>query len=278
MALFDNKLQYSFMKIVRSKISEIVNEWKLRPDHEIERKLRSYVSAIFDIVSNPEFEKHASLGFWNNMFPEEWKIQSKNSEEAISFMFRDEFFRYLITNFSDKIEKKRFLNTRFVDGLFPNAHPLYFNCFLKLRLASDLEESVVFSAPFYLSSLNYSTYGFKTPEDLRKESLDHENIIIDDTFRTILNYFYDWEIIEIYREDFEDIEYEEYLRLSDAEKIKKKNLKRILKLKKLKTDISNIDVSKIKSEFEKQVLESRRAILVDFCAKFAEFIQRTRLI
>lgn len=215
--LFTNFKKYIECKEKRLGTSNIQKR-NIEFENYIKLFLQIFFGMLFDLASNytdPQFK------FFEQDFPEEWKVSVSNSENWISRVMLSEFQRW---EFFRK-------NSAIVDigGLFPNVNPTLFSNFLLMFFSYNVKNAIERKQRLHIALSDFISEKQNEAERIEKEQSQKK-----ETIDVIFTYFSDhWQPLRIWDAitDEERTQWREYSKEQREQifgHVRSKNLKKLL--------------------------------------------------
>ncbi len=243
-------------------------EAKLEKIKDEDRKQQwwNYITGLFGSFCPVFFETIDTVpnnfDIWHHYFPGEWKIASVNSKGRIPRVILHEFLQWtqqrIFKEIPENYDKEL---TEVTNGIFPNAHHSLFPAFLTLLFSSEIKYAVQKEPNFSLTNTNISWFGEKSEEEVQKMFSQQDWSQKEETINIIYEYFRDWRLLKIFRNDISEEEFSNWSGYSEEQRKPIINRVRKMKLQGVLDELNSVEIINLCKESEQ--CEYRRKSFIE---------------
>jgi len=238
---------YQLFKTTEEHVNKNVKILHSLENDDEKEKISNYINCLLSSFCNNFFNEigtvQSDYSIWKNFFPKKWKITADNYKNIESRILLNEFLQWTherITG-NNEIEFDKHLS-RIVNGLFPNVNPTIFPAFLLWQFSHDIEQAITKKESFYINCVSVS-WTSKQSDKKREEALQKkEDITKKETIKIIVNYFSNWKLLKLYKEDLTEDENKKWKEFTEDER---KNIIKKVRIKKFKKSNDILESEKI---------------------------------
>lgn len=267
---------FQFFDVLKSHLNQVENKLSLLTDQDEKSKYFIYITNLVSDFTRIFYDKVGSASsqysIWENYFPEEWKVISSNSNNNISRIVLNEFLKWSRDRII-KDNKQDFDDnlTNVINGLFPNIDSSYFLTFIIWYLLHDLKNVVVREINFYILSASVSWVGKMDDKQTDEALREKENAKKEETIKIIMNYFsHSWSVMNFYDTDLTEIERKDWENLSSENKM---DIIKKIRIKKLEQHRAELESTEFIEICKKNInYEHKRNILIKLIVLLINYI------
>ena len=213
----------------------------------------------------------SNYDIWHHYFPADWKVTIANSKNRAPRVILHEFLEWAQKRiFKENPENYDKDLSEVANGIFPNAHHSLFPAFITLLFASEIKYAVQKESNFSLINTGISWSGEKSDEEVQKMFSQQDQSQKEETINIIYEYFRDWRLLKIFKEDISEQELSEWSTYSEEQRKVIVDRVRKAKFKKILDELNSKEVLDLCKESERR--EYQRKIFVELIQLLLERI------
>ena len=251
-----------------SKLEKIENEdRKQRWWNYIMGLFGSFCPMFFDTIDSVP----SNYDIWHHYFPADWKVTIANSKNRAPRVILHEFLEWAQKRiFKETPENYDKDLSEVANGIFPNAHHSLFPAFVTLLFASEIKYAVQKESNFSLINTGMSWSGEISEEQIQEMFRQQDQSQKRETIDIIFEYFRDWRLLKIFKEDISEQELSEWSTYTEDQRKVIVDRVRKTKFKKVLDELNSKEVLDLCKESERR--EYQRKIFVELIQLLLERI------
>lgn len=273
--LQDGHGPYQLFTSFKKHIDDAVAKLEKIEDEDKKQRWWNYIMGLFGSFCPMFFDTINSVpsnyDIWHHYFPADWKVTIANSKNRAPRVILHEFLEWAQKRiFKENPENYDKDLSGVANGIFPNAHHSLFPAFITLLFASEIKYAVQKDPNFSLINTGMSWSGEISEEQIQEMFRQQDQSQKRETIDIIFEYFRDWRLLKIFKEDISEQELSEWS--SYTEEKRKVIVDRVRKTKftKVLGELNSKEILDLCKETERR--EYQRKIFVELIQLLLERI------
>jgi len=263
--LQDGHGPYQLFTSFKKHIDDAVAKLEKIEDEDKKQRWWNYIMGLFGSFCPMFFDTIDSVpsnyDIWHHYFPADWKVTIANSKNRAPRVILHEFLEWAQKRiFKENPENYDKDLSEVANGIFPNAHHSLFPAFITLLFASEIKYAVQ----------KESKSGEISEEQIQEMFRQQDQSQKRETIDIIFEYFRDWRLLKIFKEDISEQELSEWSTYAEEQRKVIVDRVRKTKFKKVLDELNSKEVLDLCKESERR--EYQRKIFVELIQLLLERI------
>src|SRR3989344_6174345 len=263
--LQDGHGPYQLFTSFKKHIDDAVAKLEKIEDEDKKQRWWNYIMGLFGSFCPMFFDTIDSVpsnyDIWHHYFPADWKVTIANSKNRVPRVILHEFLEWAQKRiFKENPENYDKDLSEVANGIFPNAHHSLFPAFITLLFASEIKYAVQ----------KESKSGEISEEQIQEMFRQQDQSQKRETIDIIFEYFRDWRLLKIFKEDISEQELSEWSTYVEEQRKVIVDRVRKTKFKKVLDELNSKEVLDLCKESERR--EYQRKIFVELIQLLLERI------
>ena len=273
--LQDGHGPYQLFTSFKKHIDDAVAKLEKIEDEDKKQRWWNYIMGLFGSFCPMFFDTIDSVpsnyDIWHHYFPADWKVTIANSKNRAPRVILHEFLEWAQKRiFKENPENYDKDLSEVANGIFPNAHHSLFPAFITLLFASEIKYAVQKESNFSLINTGMSWSGEISEEQIQEMFRQQDQSQKRETIDIIFEYFRDWRLLKIFKEDISEQELSEWSTYVEEQRKVIVDRVRKTKFKKVLDELNSKEVLDLCKESERR--EYQRKIFVELIQLLLERI------
>jgi len=273
--LQDGHGPYQLFTSFKKHIDDAVAKLEKIEDEDKKQRWWNYIMGLFGSFCPMFFDTIDSVpsnyDIWHHYFPADWKVTIANSKNRAPRVILHEFLEWAQKRiFKENPENYDKDLSEVANGIFPNAHHSLFPAFITLLFASEIKYAVQKESNFSLINTGMSWSGEISEEQIQEMFRQQDQSQKRETIDIIFEYFRDWRLLKIFKEDISEQELSEWSTYAEEQRKVIVDRVRKTKFKKVLDELNSKEVLDLCKESERR--EYQRKIFVELIQLLLERI------
>jgi len=273
--LQDGHGPYQLFTSFKKHIDDAIAKLEKIEDEDKKQRWWNYIMGLFGSFCPMFFDTIDSVpsnyDIWHHYFPADWKVTIANSKNRTPRVILHEFLEWAQKRiFKENPENYDKDLSEVANGIFPNAHHSLFPAFITLLFASEIKYAVQKESNFSLINTGMSWSGEISEEQIQEMFRQQDQSQKRETIDIIFEYFRDWRLLKIFKEDISEQELSEWSTYAEEQRKVIVDRVRKTKFKKVLDELNSKEVLDLCKESERR--EYQRKIFVELIQLLLERI------